>query len=199
MSLSSYFCTLDVCFSSNGAMSETMVTSQTMDWSFSYATRSGILSSVVIIGSTLVMSFLVSFFSNRRTRLLCHSHLAASIPVQTLEASWNDHPLSNHYFLSLWKRTEVPNVKIDRIIKLSIVSCFSCFMAAGPFDFPNILYSQRIALLSFKASSFERETHPHWTWNCHKYINYIDILLILMIGTHFLSCSNPSPPALTPA
>ena len=42
-SLSSYFCTLDVCTSSNGAVSETMVTSQTMDWSFSHATGSGIL------------------------------------------------------------------------------------------------------------------------------------------------------------
>ena len=72
-----------VCTSSNGAVSETMVTSQTMDWSFSHATRSGILRfpSILILGSTFVMHpFLISLSSNRRTRSLCRSLLSASIP-----------------------------------------------------------------------------------------------------------------------
>ena len=77
--------------------------------------------------------------------------------------------------------------------KFSAVSCFGCFLAAGHFDFPNFLYSQRIALLCFEASS---RNSSSLNLDC---ATIADIILILMIGTHFLSCSNPSPPFLIPA
>ena len=79
-----------------------------------------------------------------------------SLIPDTMEKNWSPYPSTESF-------------------KLSAVSCFSCFLAADPFEFPNFLYSQRIALSSFKASS---RNSSSLDLDC---ATIADILLILMI------------------
>ena len=45
--------------------------------------------------------------------------------------------------------------------RLSAVSCFSCFLSAGPFDFQTFSIRKE---LHFYPSKHQAETHPHWNW-----------------------------------
>ena len=215
-----------------------MVTSQTMDWSFSHATVvwSSEVPSPIILGSTLVMylSWSASFptggqgcyaalFSLRPLDKpgRCDPGIQSTTPGITIsvylwmipgdpEIVWEDgrsdfdalyvlawrHPGTTvHYPITnscpLGKKLK--SVSIDWVMQTLCGFLFQLFFGCGSFWLPNFLYSQRIALLSFKASN---RNSSSLDLDC---ATIADILLILMIGAHFLSCSIPSPPALTPA
>ena len=116
-------------------------------WCFSRATRLGILRSpsIFVPGSTLVMwPFLVSFFSNWRTRLLGRSLFAASIPGQTWKM-WSRH--SKAPLAVFAKNFDVIFQSIkQKLILIGLGLCHHCRDSIDWHPFSELQYSESSTL-----------------------------------------------------